>query len=180
MEKSYDLSKINIVKKTREIKALGNKVKTLEKDLTFDKPLTKIKKILWANITQFVNDVWPSIQVIFEQIDLVKAAQGEIQKTRDLLGQMPDEANQFIHFLNNKTKEQLEELGISDRTYTMLEIKRVLTKRTLMQNLERRCQEMQVEVNSFTEKFTVLHQKGFTSLLGSDNRPLKQRIMNTN
>jgi len=54
---------------------LENKVKLLEKDLTFDKPLTEIKKILWANITQSINDVWPSIQIIFEQIDLVKLAQ---------------------------------------------------------------------------------------------------------
>ena len=72
--RNYDLSKINILEKTREIKSLENKVKTLEKDLTFDKPLLEIKKILWADITQSINDVWPSIQVIFEQIDLVKAA----------------------------------------------------------------------------------------------------------
>ena len=54
---------------------MENKVKSLENDLTFDKPLAEIKKILWANITQSINDVWPSIQVIFEQIDLVKVAQ---------------------------------------------------------------------------------------------------------
>ena len=93
VERNYDISKINVVEKTREIKALENKVKTLEKDLTFDTPLAEIKNILWANITQSINDVWPSIQVIYEQIDLVKAAQGEIQKTKALLGQMPDQAN---------------------------------------------------------------------------------------
>jgi len=66
MERNYDLSKINVVEKTKEIKALENKVKTLEKDLTFDKPLVEIKKILWANIIQSINDVWPSIHVIYE------------------------------------------------------------------------------------------------------------------
>jgi len=65
MEQSYDLSKINVAEKTREIKVLENKVKSLEKDLTFDKPLTEIKRIIWANVTQSINDVWPSIQVIF-------------------------------------------------------------------------------------------------------------------
>ena len=44
MEWNYDLSKINVVEKTREIKALENKVKTLENDLTFDKPLAEIRK----------------------------------------------------------------------------------------------------------------------------------------
>ena len=42
MEQSYDLSKVNVAEKTREIKVLENKVKSLEKDLTFDKPLTEI------------------------------------------------------------------------------------------------------------------------------------------
>ena len=75
LQQRYDFSKINVAEKTRDIKGLENKVKLLEKDLTFDKPLTEIKKILWANITQSINDVWPSIQIIFEQIDLVKLAQ---------------------------------------------------------------------------------------------------------
>lgn len=104
MERDYDISKINIVEKTKEIKALENKVKTLENDLTFDKPLAEIKKILWANITQSINDVWSSIQVIFKQIDLVKAAEGDIQKIRPLLGQMLDEADLLINFLNNRNK----------------------------------------------------------------------------
>lgn len=41
-------------------------------------------------------------------------------------------ANKLIHFLNNRNKEQLEALGIPDKTDTILEIKRVLTKRTFM------------------------------------------------
>jgi len=86
---------------------------------------------------------------------------------------MPDEANWLIHFSNNRNREQLEELGISDRTDTILEIKRVLTKRTLMQNLERRCQDMQVEINSFMEKFTVLQSKGLPSPLVINDRLMK-------
>lgn len=91
-------------------------MKTLEKDLTFDKPLAEIKKIIWANITQSINDVWPSIQVIFEQIDLVKTTHEEIQRTKSQLGKMPEEANMLVHFLNTRNKEQPEEFGITDRT----------------------------------------------------------------
>ena len=79
VERNYYISKISVVEKTREIKALESKVKTLEQELTFDKPMVEIKKILWANITQSINDVWLSIQVIYEQIDLVKVAQGVIK-----------------------------------------------------------------------------------------------------
>ena len=67
-----------------------------------------------------------------EKNDLVKLALEEILKARDELGNMPEEANKLIHFLNTNNRYQLEELGIQDRTGTILDIKRVFTKRTLM------------------------------------------------
>ena len=77
-----------------------------------------------------------------EQNDLVKLALEEVQNARAELGNMPKEASEIIQFLNTKNKYQLEELGIQDRTGTILEVKKVFTKRTLMQNLERRCHDM--------------------------------------
>lgn len=57
LEQRYVLSKINVAEKKREIKGLENLVTSFEKDLAFEKPLTEIKKILWANITQSINDI---------------------------------------------------------------------------------------------------------------------------
>lgn len=103
----------------------------------------------------------------------MKAEHGEIKKTKSLLGQMLDEAKWLIHFFNNRNKEQLEEFGISNRTDTILEIKRVLTKKTLMQNLERRYQDMQVEINYFMGKFTTLQNKGLPSTLVINDKLMK-------
>jgi len=105
MEKSYDKSKISVAEKIIEVKALENKVRTLEKDLAMDKPLAEIKEILWTNINQSLSNVWPSIQEIYEQIDFVNVAHGEIQKERALLGQIPDQANRLIHSLNYRNRE---------------------------------------------------------------------------
>ncbi len=171
---SYDKSKMTVVEKTTGVKALENKVKALENDLSLDKPLEEIKGILWANINQSICNVWRSIQVIYEYIDLIAAAQVEIQKARTLLGDMPEQANRLIHFLNTKTSEELVALDIRDRRDTILTIKRVLTMRTLMQNLERRCQDMQVEIDSFIERFAVLHEKGLPSLLRSNECLMRQ------
>lgn len=104
---------------------------------------------------------------------MIRVAQLEIQKTRALLSQILEQTNMLIHFLNTKTSEELEALEIRDRTGTILDIKRVLTMRTLMQNLERRCQDMQVEIDFFTEKLTVLHKKGLPSPLGSNDRLMR-------
>jgi len=157
VEQNYDKFKMTVAEKTREVKALENKVRALEKDLSLHKPLVEIRGILLANIIQSLSGVWRSIQTIYEQIDLIKVAQVEIQKTKALLGQMPEQASRLIHFLNTKTSEELEALDIRDRTTTILDIKRVLTMRNLMQNLDKRCQDMQAEIHSFTDKFTFLH-----------------------
>jgi len=56
LEVSYDKSKITVAEETREVKALENKVKTLENDLTLHKPLADIKMILWTKIRQSITD----------------------------------------------------------------------------------------------------------------------------
>ena len=91
-----------------------------------------------ANIIDSVNDIWPSIQVIFEQNDLVKEAIA-IQRVKVELGDMPKKATRIIHFLNSKNKYELQEMEITKRTGTILEVKKVLTKRNLMMNLEDKC-----------------------------------------
>ena len=40
----------------------------------------------------------------------------EILKSREELGNMPEKANELIHFLNTKNKHQLEEHRIQDKT----------------------------------------------------------------
>ena len=52
---------------------------------------------------------WSSIQIIFEQIELVKLASEAIQKTREELGDKPKEATQLIKIFNSKIREQLEQ-----------------------------------------------------------------------
>jgi len=51
-EQIYVKSKTKVAEKTMEIKALENKVRALEKDLSLHKPLAEIRGILWTNITQ--------------------------------------------------------------------------------------------------------------------------------
>jgi len=76
---------------------------------------------------------------------------------------MPKQANKMIHFLNTHNKEQLAALNINNRTYTILNLKRVLTLRRFVQTLERKCQEMQAEINDFKMRFAALQSRGLPS-----------------
>ena len=51
LEQNYDLLKISVAEKTREVNRLEKLVKVMENDLILEKPLKEIKEILWANIT---------------------------------------------------------------------------------------------------------------------------------
>ena len=98
-------------------------------------------------------------------MELIKLAIEELKRTKEELGRMLEEATKLINFLNTKNKNQLGELGIRDRIGKILEIKKVLTKKSLMQNLERRFLNMQEEIDDFMKKFGVLQSKGLPSPL---------------
>lgn len=53
-------------------------------------------------------------------------------------------ATKIIKVLNSKTKDELEELGIEDRTETVLEVRKVLTKINVMLQLENKCQNLEM------------------------------------
>ena len=94
---------------------------------------------MWTNIINSVNDIWPSIQVIFEQKELIKEVSEAIQKVKEELGDRPQEATEIIKFLNSKYKQELEEPKITARTKNILEVKKVIYKRNLMIQLEEKC-----------------------------------------
>ena len=89
----------------------------------------------------------------------------EIQRARTTLGIMPEQANKMIHFLNNRTREELAALEINSRIDTILTAKKVLTLRNFTQTLERKCEEMKAEIDEFRAKMTVLQDKGLPSLV---------------
>lgn len=71
----------------------------------------------------------------------------------------------MINFLNHQTKEELAVMQIMNRTDAVLTTKKVLTLTGFVQTLERKCQEMQNDINNFKLKLVALQRKGLPSLL---------------
>lgn len=105
---------------------------------------------------------------------MIKEASETIQKVRAELGKKPKEASRVIQFLNSKKKYELQDLGLSDRTKTILEVKKVITKRNLMIQIEEKCQNMKLAVDRFMVKFDVLRKKGLHNPLVINNMLMKQ------
>lgn len=96
---------------------------------------------------------------------MIKEATEAIQRVKEERGDMREEATRIIHFVNSKNNYELQELEILERIGTILEVKRVLTKRNLMLNLEDKCQTMQLAIDRFMVKFEILRQKGLPNPL---------------
>ena len=110
-------------------------MKNLLKQVNFTQKVSFIRNYIWKNIIEAIHLQWPSIQIIYEQRDLLLAAQVEIQKTKEELANKPTQAQKLITFLNGKNRAELEEMQIQDRIETILQIKKVLTKINLMNSL---------------------------------------------
>jgi hypothetical protein len=111
---------------------LKQELQQLRKQTVAGKTLAEAKENIWMDISKSINEIWPMVQIMFEQNELVQRSRQAIEKIKGELGEMPIEATEIIRFLNSKTKEELEDLKIEDRMETILEVKRVLTKRGLM------------------------------------------------
>lgn len=62
---------------------------------------------------------------------------------------MPAIANKIIRFLNSENRYELDDLGVDDRTKTILEVKKVPTKKNLVVQLTEKCHTLEVAVNRF-------------------------------
>jgi len=66
LEDEKKLAQIMHKNEVRKTNKLNENIGKLEKELTLKEPLAQVKQLLWDNIINSVNDIWSSIQMIFE------------------------------------------------------------------------------------------------------------------
>ena len=76
----------------------------------------------------------------------------------------------MIKVLNSKSKAELQQINITDRTETILEIKKVLQKKNLLNQLKTKCQTLDTIVQRFHIKFNLLNQRGLPGLVALNER----------
>jgi len=79
-------------------KALIERLQKSEKESSIGNTLGRVKEIIEHNIINGMNEFWPSIQIIFEQKELLEKAKEAISATNTELGDMPATTNRIIKF----------------------------------------------------------------------------------
>lgn len=138
-------------------KALIEKLQKSEKESSIGNTLVRVKEIIWHNIIDRMNEILPSIQIIFYQKELLEKGKEAISATNTELGDMPEIANRITKFLNARNKYELENLGVADRTETILQVMKMLTNKSLNVKLKEKCQVLELTVNKFINRIQPLH-----------------------
>ena len=63
-----------------------------ERDTYIGQTLAQAKETIWVNILDSMNEIWPLIQIIFEQKELIEKTTQTTMQGRERLGEMPTEA----------------------------------------------------------------------------------------
>lgn len=109
------------------------------------------------DINKSITNLWPSIEIIFEEEELLEKSKEVITEVKKDLGHKLGDATTLIIILNSKKKEELEGYDIEDKTITILEVRRILTKINLMLQSESNCHNLEANFWKFHKKFNVLH-----------------------
>lgn len=100
------------VTKIQKSQRLLDKLRKVKRDTSIGQILAQAKETILMNIIDSMNEIWPSIKIIFEQKELLEKSTETIVQGREKLGEMPTETSNIIRFLNSKSKYELEEVGI--------------------------------------------------------------------
>lgn len=110
---------------------LIKRLQKFENESAITNTLRIVKELIWNNIINDMNEIWPRIQIIFEKKELVEKAIEAISATNLELRDIPSMTNRIIKFLNSRNKYELEEMGVAEIIETIIQVKKVITKKNL-------------------------------------------------
>jgi hypothetical protein len=129
------------------------------------------KNIIWDNIANTNFNNWSYFTLVEYELDLISVVFKDIKGKTNELENKHDLEVDIINFLNNKTKEELKDLQVNDRINIVTDVKRVITKRILLQNEETKFHELMREISTFMKIFSDVIKHGFPSFW-NENRDL--------
>ena len=66
--------KLFVLMKCKNHRDCWKSLQRVERDTSISYTLAQAKETIWMGILDFMNEIWPSIQIIFKQKELIKKA----------------------------------------------------------------------------------------------------------
>lgn len=128
---------------------LSQRIETFENESVISQTIAQAKESIQLDINESMTNLWPSIEIIFDQEELLERSKRVIVEVKKDMGHNPGDATTLIKILNSKAREELEDYDIEDITESILEVRRVLTKRNLILQLENKCHNLEASIQKF-------------------------------
>jgi hypothetical protein len=133
------------------------------------------KNIIWDDIANAIFKNWSYFTLVQDELDLINVVLKAIKGTTNELENKPDLEADIINILNNRTKEELKDLQVNDRTSIVMDAKKFITKKMLLQNAKTKCHELIREISTFKKIFSDFIKHGLPSFWNEngDLNPMK-------
>jgi DNA repair ATPase RecN len=95
LKSSYQTN-YNIEKKTSE--KLKQEIQQLQKQTVARKTLAEAKENIWMDISKSINEIWPMVQIMFEQQELLLRSRWAIDKIKGEMGKCPQKQMKSLDF----------------------------------------------------------------------------------
>jgi hypothetical protein len=118
------------------------------------------KHIIWDDISNTIFKKWSYFTMVQDDLDLINVVLKDIKVTTNELYNKHDLAVDIITFLNITTKEELKDFQFNNKTIIVMDAKRVITKRILLQNEKPKCHELMREISTFKNMFRDVIKNG--------------------
>jgi len=102
LEEQKSRTKASRLVEVQKSQRLLERLQKVEKDTSIVQTLAQAKETIWMGIMDFMNEIWPCIQNIFEQKELIQKATETIVQERENLGDMPYRSLQYHQILELK------------------------------------------------------------------------------
>ena len=90
--------------------------------------LIQAREIIWIDIIETVKNVWDLLAITREEKNIVRDLEGIIVENKKKLENGALSAKRLIDFINSKSKQELKEFGIEDKTQCVLELENMIVK----------------------------------------------------
>ena len=68
---------------------IRKELQQLQKQTLAGKTLAEVKELVLTDISKSINEIWPMVQIMFEQNELLERGKQAVDKIRTELGDMP-------------------------------------------------------------------------------------------
>ena len=133
-----------------------------------EQSLIESKYLMWDHITSKMKNIKDYFVQVEDEREFSSTVSANIFNFKQMLGDKPSKAQNFINYLNSRTKVQLNFVGIDEKEEIISHVRKYIIKNQMMKDLSLKTNFMKARISDFKIIFTVMFLLGFPRFWNSE------------